>query len=352
MRYPVSAAKIVKLEVNNSTVSTGWFPNYPLGAKTPLLLDHAYFDFDQQSEQLTGHDQTYVQLTPGPFSGRFFSGFLGPDVSIHLEYSNQALEQRIGGDPNALSFGVVLSEQIPFRTNGRHLSGTDVMILPPSGSLDVVSPIDGAIMAIVIAKNRLLAEPGLAPQVAEWLDHLHGDIGLLRAPRLAARLREDAAHALESAATVGINSDEAGTVLGNALIAGIAAKLSLEWALPDDMLEAASANSYGRFLQWRDALRNHVGESDSAIDLEKLTNRSKRSIEQAFSDQLSVGPLTYLRIQRLHNVRRALADKSCNSQSIGDIAASNGFWNWSRFSQAYKTHFGELPSEARKRLLA
>ncbi len=339
-------------ETKNTAISMHWFPSCPLGANVPLLFDNEYSDFDQQAEQLAGHDQAYLQLTPGPFAGRFFSGFLGPDVSIHLEYCNQALEQRIGGDPNAISFGLVLNEASVFRVNGRMLTGSDVMVLPPGGSLDIVSPVDGAIMAIVVDACRLLAEPGLAPQIADWLDRKNGDVGLLHAPRLADRMREDAIHALECASVVGADNETFGPVLGNALIAGIAAKLSLEWAVAAETGLIAGANSYMRFLQCRDVIYNKCPDIDGAVELAQIARTSKRSVEQAFSEQLSIGPLTYLRILRLHNVRRTLGDPASAHLSIGDIAATNGFWNWSRFSHLYKQHFGQLPSTARATVLA
>lgn len=327
-----------------------WFPSYTIGASAPLLIDSEYHDFDQQAERLAGHDQTYLQLTPGRFVGRFFSGFFGADVSIHIEYCNQALEQKVGGHPTALSLGIVLDESSVFRFNGRTLTGDDVMVLPPGGYLDVYSPVNGVVMAILVDRDRLLNEPGLAPQAADWLLGAGRDMDILRAPKFAARLREDATRALEGAGTGSQDPDRLGAVIGNALIASIAAQLSLEWASATGPDNAGIMQSYRRFLYCRAEIADRWRDIDDVSALTRAVSASKRSVEHAFSEHLAVGPLTYLRILRLHKVRNALADSDLQHDSIGDIAARHGFWNWSRFSQTYRNHFGELPSTTREHL--
>ena len=77
---------------------------------------------------------------------------------------------------------------------------------------------------------------------------------------------------------------------------------------------------------------------------------SQRSLEKAFSDFAFMGPLAYLRVARLHNARRKLLDPGRTDQSIGDIAAEEGFWDWSRFTSYYRRQFGELPSRTRERV--
>ncbi|WP_422038640.1 helix-turn-helix domain-containing protein [Roseibium sp.] len=55
----------------------------------------------------------------------------------------------------------------------------------------------------------------------------------------------------------------------------------------------------------------------------------------------------YLRVLRLNRARRKVGDRAFSGQSIGDIAAEEGFWDWSRFTNYYRRQFGELPSETR-----
>ncbi|WP_422041773.1 helix-turn-helix domain-containing protein [Roseibium sp.] len=61
-----------------------------------------------------------------------------------------------------------------------------------------------------------------------------------------------------------------------------------------------------------------------------------------------MGPLSYARLVRLHNARQKLRDGKFDRESIGNIAAQEGFWEWSRFTSYYGKHFGELPSQTRE----
>ncbi len=313
-----------------------------------MLVDNVFADFDQQAEQLTGHDQTYLQLSPGAFQGRFLSAFLGDDVAIHMEFCNQSLEQEVGGSPDHISFGVVLSDRGPFIANGKPLSKEDVFVIPPSGSLHLVSPMSGAVMAIAIRRELFLCQPGLAPAVQDWVSGISGSPGFLHASRFADRLREDAIAAMEGVAQTGTSAPEA--MIGQAVAASIASKLSLEWAGATADTGFGNTIAFDRFQNCRSWLRTGGELIDSSAELAQLVQGSKRSVEQAFSTSVSMGPLTYLRLLRLHDVKRKLTDPLIANLSIGDIAAEHGFWDWSRFSQHYRRHFGELPSTTRQYL--
>ncbi len=332
--------------LKSDLTSMRWFPSCEIGARNASLLNNVYEDFDQQSEQLVGHDQSYLQLTPGAFQGRFLSAFLGDDVAIHMEYCNQALEQEVGGSPGHLSFGVILSDGGAFFVNGRPLTKNDVFILPPSGNLHVTSPLNGAVMAITIRRDMFLRQSGLSPMVLDWLDDLTDSVGFLRAGRLPDRLREDAVSALEGIAQTDAQVSE--TVLGQALAAGIASKLSLEWSSAAVRDGLCGTPAYDRFQRCKSGFQTEAASIENVSRVTTMGRASKRSVEQAFSTHVSMGPLAYLRIMRLHDVKRKLADQAFADRSIGDIAAEHGFWDWSHFSHQYRRHFGELPSFTRQ----
>lgn len=327
-------------------ISTRWFPKCAFSARNGLLSDNIFADFDQQAEQLSGHDQSYLQLTQGAFQGRFLSAFLGDDVVIHMEFCNQSMEQEIGGSPDHITFGVALSDQAQFLANGTPLTSEDVFVVPPSGNLHLISPLNGAIMAIAIRRDIFLRQPGLAPAVLDWVKGLAGQVGFLRSGRLAQRLREDAVAALEGVAQISIPVPEA--MIGRALAASIASKISLEWAGPTASYGVDTNAAYDRFQHCQNWLQTDGALNGSAAEIAQFVQASKRSVEQAFSTTVGMGPLTYLRILRLHDVKRKLTDTSVAHLSIGDIASEYGFWDWSRFSQHYRRHFGELPSDARQ----
>ena len=332
--------------MQNSAISTRWFPTCEFSAKNAGLFDQVYTDFDHQAEQLVGHDQSYLQITQGAFQGRFLSGFLGPSVSIHMEHCNQALEQEVIGSPDHFSFGVVLSEGADFNVNGLRFGLDDVFVLPPKGSVRLLSPVGGSIMAVAIERDALFTQLMVAPNVAEWFDNLSDGVDFISFPRFAERLREDAVSALEN----NTMSEDlvVGDKIGQALIASIVAKLSLEWSGRRNPLACERPASYERFLQMRAYIAPQEQGHLDAGDISRAFQISQRSAENAFSEHANVGPLTYLRILRLHDVRRKLIDSNWDYLSIGDIASKHGFWDWSRFSGHYRRHFGEVPSVTRQ----
>ena len=331
--------------MKNSFFSTRWFPSCEFCADNDALTDQLFDDFDLQAEQLSGHDQSYLQLTPGPFEGRFLSAFLGKEVAIHMEFCNQALEQEVSGSPDHFTLGVTLSEQAPFLIKGRELLASDLFILPPSGNLHLVSPTNAAIMAIAIERNLFMEQLYMAHPFLDWVGALSREVGVLRLDRLAHRVREDAIAALEA---VSSSAEAAPTSwAGRALANSITTKISLEWGSVIAYKETLGTQSFDRYQIGRNHLLCRNTPPDRSSEIANLIQVSKRTVEQAFSSSVSVGPLTYSRILRLHQVRRKLMDPSMATLSIGDIAAEHGFWDWSRFSQHYRRQFGSLPSAAR-----
>ena len=327
-------------------LSNHWMPSCDFSAKRSNFADQTFRDFDEQAQQLIGHDQSYTQLTAGAFRGRFFSAFLGAEVAVHMEVCNQALEQEVAGSADHFSFGVVLSEGEYFRANGRDQSKDDVFVIPPSGALHMISPVHGAVLAISVNQRVLLEHANLVPAVGDWLGNLGPQVGFLRSPRLATRLREDVVSAVESAAIAPCAVDHA--MVGAALLGSIVSKLSLEWSGAIPVKGWAGEKSFDRFWKGRGWLLGGDGSLDDHTGIVSALKQSRRTVEQAFSDQVSLGPLTYLRIHRLHKVRRCLQNDQLADQTIGDIAAEHGFWDWSRFTQHYRRHFGELPSTTRQ----
>ncbi|MCP4318218.1 MAG: hypothetical protein GY789_19940 [Hyphomicrobiales bacterium] len=198
----------------------------------PKISDQSFEDFDAQSEQLSGHDQEYFQLSSGAFSGRFVSAFLGGGVSLHLETASQALEQHVGCPQNVLNIGLVVGGNQPFQANGVTLDGSNMLVTPPGIEIDVISPPDGTILAICIETDRL-SEWSDQSGMADPISNLTGRIAIHDAPDLVQSLRGSAMGILKSALT----ADTADATRGNTISVGerflsiILAQFSLHRAL-------------------------------------------------------------------------------------------------------------------------
>lgn len=100
-----------------------------------------------------------------------------------------------------------------------------------------------------------------------------------------------------------------------------------------------------RFRQARDFIADRLHEPLYLDDLCAELNLSRRGVENLFHDLLGVNPMMYLRHQRLHGVRRALATAEPGLGAVKEKALEWGFRHLGRFSREYFEFFGESPSQ-------
>ncbi|MFO8237679.1 MAG: AraC family transcriptional regulator [Prochlorococcaceae cyanobacterium] len=93
--------------------------------------------------------------------------------------------------------------------------------------------------------------------------------------------------------------------------------------------------------RWMD---EHPFEPISLDALCRQVYASRRTLIQGFRDHLGMGPMAYLKLQRLHAVRRQLLRADPDTTVIADVATSFGFHNPGHFARDYRQRFGELPS--------
>lgn len=84
----------------------------------------------------------------------------------------------------------------------------------------------------------------------------------------------------------------------------------------------------------------HISEICSEL------NVSRRALHRAFDDVLGIGPVAFFRRKRLHAVYSALREGRGQSLSVTDVAMEYGFSELGRFARAYRSLFGETPSQS------
>jgi hypothetical protein len=316
--------------MENTVLSLPWLPPYAVSSGSPLLLDEAFDDFDAQAERLVHHDQRYLQLTHGRFHGRFISAIFGPDVALHVEICDQALLQDIGGAADCYTLAVTMNDEAGFVANGEPFGQCDLLILPPRGALTLRSPVMGGVAAIAIGREALLAHPALTPLMADRMGWMAAaSARLLHAPDLAARLRNDVRRALGLAARPG---NLGAGVIGQALLASVVSSLS--FSAPQEGAMAVPPRLWLRYGAWRSA---RMGST-----------LSQKQVERAVTAVAGLGPKSLLRLERLHQTRRALRSAPKDAL-IGEVAETFGFSDWSRFSASYRQVFGERPIDTRRK---
>ena len=324
-------------------ISKAWFPDCTNGA----ILDQVYDDFDAQSERLVGHDQLYFQLSPGRFVGRFASGFLGPDVSVHIEAANQALEQLVGSPRGGVTLGLVLGPGAPFSINGQACGRDEVFVVPGGSELMATSPPAGVVMAVALSQ-AVLARVQASSALRAVLEPPRAQVSLHRQPALAASLRQVVFAALDrlamAATDIGDSPDQTAAI-GSALASSLCGLMDL-YQIGDGLIPLTDN---ALLLRAKQAVLHDL---PCALDIHALARQvgcSERSLQALFARHVHATPSAWMRRVRLTMARREILHPTGRPAPIGDLAARFGFWNWSRFSAQYRAQFGELPSQTRRR---
>jgi transcriptional regulator GlxA family with amidase domain len=76
---------------------------------------------------------------------------------------------------------------------------------------------------------------------------------------------------------------------------------------------------------------------------------AERTLRACCEEHLGMGPIRFLALRRMHLVRRALLGAEPSKSTVTSILTDHGFWEFGRFSVAYRTLFGETPSETLRR---
>ena len=92
-------------------------------------------------------------------------------------------------------------------------------------------------------------------------------------------------------------------------------------------------------------LEENLDRAVTLAELCRITGTSARTIQYAFRYHYGVAPRVYHKARRLGAVRQTLKRGWPQEMTVTEAASDHGFWHLGRFSQAYKTQFGESPSE-------
>ena len=97
-------------------------------------------------------------------------------------------------------------------------------------------------------------------------------------------------------------------------------------------------------------VRANIGSRVTLADMEEWSGRSARTIQAAFQTRFGVGPMQWLRDQRLDLVRDRLLTAPAGA-TIAQIAKACGISRVATLAPEYAKRFGELPSETLARRL-
>jgi len=301
-------------------------------------------DADEHAHNLTAWEQSYDQLTQGPFHG-VLTELQMPRMQVFSEHTSQAVRQSCRVWPDALWFGVQGQAGQEARINGRPGAADTIMVRPGGCEFELLTPADYAIYGIVVRRDAL---QGIARQMGchiDWpqLDHtevLHvsESARLACLQTLALLVLPPGAACDEYLPTVAVAQAEQ---------AVLRAVLSM---LDTGTVDKAASNSFRRrqriVLQARDHVLDHRDQLVTVPELCQRLHVSRRTLQYCFEDVLGISPLQYLRAIRLNGARRELRQSLANAQTVGEVAAHWGFWHLSQFASDYRKLFGQSPSQS------
>jgi AraC family ethanolamine operon transcriptional activator len=90
-------------------------------------------------------------------------------------------------------------------------------------------------------------------------------------------------------------------------------------------------------------------ESLYLADLCSVAGVGERTLRYIFQERYGMSPVRYLKLRRLHQVRRALRRADPDFNTVQSVANRCGIWHLGRFASEYRALFNESPLETLKK---
>ncbi|OJX04380.1 MAG: AraC family transcriptional regulator [Burkholderiales bacterium 70-64] len=307
----------------------------------------SFEDVHLHAAAVRGWNQTYSQLTRGSLKSRL-SELRGSRVEILWEQLNQRVVQH--GEAPMGRIGIAIPIVVPgtARMQGREADGSSLYILRGGDEFMFHTPAGMEMLACTFDRE-LFQEAVSRTAAPEVIGSLLSHPVVKIAPRRLAECRD---RILALFATFPLNAEVADCS---------DAEQRLERGLLHELLSLVSdsscnsprrpSSSCGSFMVDK-CHRLTIGNASnppSVLDLCRHLRSSRRAIQRGFRSVANTTPVNYIRSIRLNAVRRELINSRASDASIGDIAAKWGFFHLSHFASEYRTLFGELPSQTRRK---
>ena len=293
---------------------------------------------------------TVTQLARGGLAGDLLPLQLGPlrllrirlDRAIHCSGPKPAERQLVTLDLDGDGYGDTPSP-LAIRSHGQPLLPRALFGLSAVGEIHLTTfgPCNLALLMLEREEFRRRAELLGCSALEQVLARNWLSLDPLMFTRLRRHLRQlfttlEADPTLQETAGFEqlMSSDLIPLVLEALVHGGNATK---ELARPPSRIELVKAAQ-----GWMEA---HPGQPIHLEGLCREVHTSRRSLIQGFREHLGMGPITYLRLQRLHGIRQELLGADPSGAAIGALAAQWGFFNHGHFARHYAELFGERPCD-------
>jgi AraC family ethanolamine operon transcriptional activator len=285
-----------------------------------------------------GLQSEYVQLESSPFRGRWTTVRFDSLV-VQFGSLEVAVVRRVRVPADRWAFLVPLHVPGEARWNGRAVAADDIIVCPPRTECLAFDP-PATRFAILTAPPGAAGAATIARQLAA------------AAPSAVKIIERDAVPALRHRLTSIRDRVESGRLftpsqIGSQILATFATCFE-RVSIPSTEVESSVTRS--RIVRRaEDFFRTHVSEGVSVAQLSSVVGVSERSLRNAFYDVYTMSPKRYMKLWQLHQVRRALRSVAPQGVTVTEAATCHGLYELGRFAGAYKSLFGERPSDTLNR---
>jgi AraC-like DNA-binding protein len=312
-------------------------------ATKPVYHWSLFKDHDELSSLIQGGDSEFIQRERGTFQGDFT--FVGLDTGtvqfgyIKLPYIGKGVSR-----VNRAGFLIRLDLRGEWIWRGRSMDRRSIVYLAPNAEYQDISPGDSAWAFLSFDWKPLERALGaftgtdfpMAPQGCRLFLPEEDSFETLRRRLKAVQsaVRTDPSLLQESGARHGIEESVLSVL---ALALGSASQIR-------PVTYGATARL--RVVKQVEAcLEARRGETVYLADLCSVTGVSERTLRTVFQENYGMSPVQYLRLRRLHQVRRALRRADSDLNTVQSVANRFGIWHMGRFAVEYRELFGESPLE-------
>lgn len=290
---------------------------------------------------MQGSHVDVMQLGRGTLRGTLSHVGIG-DFSLSVGSFNLGVRTQRTSSDEKLIVGMLLSAKDRVSHFAFDMRPADVLVIPPAVEHDGIFHgassyaalrFDLAEVAAMFAGEARLSDP------ATWCEKNRYRADPAIAAVTKSRLPQIVSHLTQHQDTL---TEASADFWKRAIIDCITATI-FQSLPPDETGSLPSAlrlvHNVEEYLAAAESRPVHVSELCAAFRV------SRRGLHRAFHEVFGIGPVTFLRHKRLCAIYRALRDGSPGKTTVSATALQQGFVELGRFSQYYRTLFGEYPSQ-------
>lgn len=319
------------------------------GSSENDLLSYArhevFTDGDHLSAAVRHLNLELVQRVSGPFHGDLYFGALG-DTTVQFIHLNQPTISRAINARDRLAVLIQLRGSDPCIWNGYESQGSSVITYGPGHEHFGSEPkeFECAFVSIPLERIDLLVErdhEATVGQLRTGCHHLQAPaVGFVEIEKQLTQLQ-----AVIDSKPVLLTHPAVRQMFEHSLeesLLSIVHKAEHRLLFQDSTDRQTSGQIIRRTEQF---LESHPDQPIHLMQLCSAIGVSPPQVGRAFRELLNIEPKRYLRLYRLHCVRRILLASDPSETSIEFVARSWGFWSRLQFEAEYRGIFGELPSQ-------